>query len=189
MRFPVYIRTRCPRIRPEQGEAKKKALLQRISSGRLDASKVKSPISMQFVFDRLTRIYGWNRRAFIEDDFDRICDAEGVYVVSLDIDAYGSYSLVNGSPTIIINPRVLPRSRLWVYGHEVGHALLHYGSPCAFTYSSKMKLERQADLVAAVALIPRQLIETETPWEIHDQYRLPIELCEMRLRFFQTLGI
>lgn len=144
---------------------------------------------MHFVLDRLARIYGWNERVFGEEDFDRICEAEGVFVLEFDVDSYGTYSLVNGSPTIIINPRVLPRSRLWVYAHEVGHSLLHYGSPCAFTYGGLSKAERQADLVAACALIPRALLEHSTPWEIHDDYRYPIELCELRQRFYKELAI
>jgi len=144
---------------------------------------------MHAVLDRLTRFYGWNLRVLGIEEFEWACEQEGVSVLSLDVDAHGIYTSIDGSPVIIINPRVLPRARGWVCWHEFGHHLLHCGSSCAFSYGGKSKTERQADLVAACALIPRKLIESSTPWEIHDAYRYPIELCEMRFRFLTEVGI
>lgn len=141
------------------------------------------------ILDRLARLHGWNRRVMGEDDFDLICEQEGVHVLSLDIDWPGLYTLIDGLPVIILNPNVVPRSRPWVYGHELGHHLLHYGSSCAFTYGGKEKAERQADLIASCALIPKHLLESTSLDEIRDTYRYPIELCEMRARFYKELCI
>jgi Zn-dependent peptidase ImmA (M78 family) len=136
----------------------------------------------------LARDYDWNQRVLTTDDFDALCELEDVTVEEAETGFPGLYTRKEGRPIITISPLVLPRARGWVLWHEMGHVLLH-DPACGFMYLSAGKLERQADLIAACALIPRPLLENSSLWEIHEEYRYPIELCELRQRFYQELAI
>lgn len=133
-------------------------------------------------------LYGWNRRVFTQDDFDRFCEIGQVIVEERYTGFPGLYTRRQGQSVITVSPSVLPRARSWVLWHEMGHVLLH-DPGCAFMYENSQKLERQADLIAACALIPRPLLDELTLWEIHDEYRYAIELCELRQRFYEEIGI
>jgi|SRR6185503_7676452 len=136
----------------------------------------------------LARDYDWNQRVLTIDDFDRLCELEDVAVEKRETGFPGLYTRRDGRPVITISPAVLPRARGWVLWHEMGHVLLH-DPGCAFFYRNDRKLERQADLVAACALIPRPLLEKASLSEIREEYRYPIELCELRQMFFREMGI
>lgn len=142
---------------------------------------------MWSVLGRLAQ-YGWNRRVLTSDDFDRFCEIEEVIVEERETGFPGLYRREQNRPIISISPLVLPRARPWVLWHEMGHVLLH-DPACAFMYAGNQKLERQADLIAACALIPRPLLDELTIWEIHDQYRYPIELYELRQKFLAEIGV
>ena len=135
----------------------------------------------------LARDYDWNQRVLTMDDFDVLCELEDVTVEEGETGFPGLYTRREGRPVITISALVLPRARGWILWHEMGHVLLH-DPACAFMYKSE-RLERQADLIAACALIPKTLLDRKTIWEIHDEYRYPIELCELRQRFFKEIGI
>lgn len=148
---------------------------------------------LRALLDSATRRYGWNRRIFSQVDFELICDREGVYILDLDVDAFGLYTTLDGSRVIIINPRLHKRSRRWVQMHELGHHLCgHPATPAQFRSSApdaKARYELEADLFAAVALIPAFLLARHSIRQIQRLYPVCAELCASRLRIQSALGI
>lgn len=142
---------------------------------------------MNRILKKLTRLYGWNERVLTQDDFDYFCGLERIAIIYQEIGFPGLYTVQDRQPIIVISPSVLPRARGWVQFHELGHHWRH-GTGCAFMFASPDRIEREADIVAACALIPQPLIEHLTPGELHDEYRYPTELCNLRLRFYRELG-
>lgn len=143
---------------------------------------------MKPILLRLTSAFGWNERVFTQDDFDDFCGLYGIVVEYRDAGFPGMYTVRRKTPIIVVSPYVLPRARSFVKFHELGHHWMH-NVGCHFTYNSRRRIEREADLIAACALIPRPLLESATPGEIHDEYRYPMELCYLRQQFYADLKI
>lgn len=143
---------------------------------------------MKRILKRLVAAYGWNQRVLTQDDFDQVCEQEKIRVEYRDAGYPGLYTVARKTPLIVISPYVLPRARLFVAFHELGHHWLH-DAGCHFRFGSPDRIERQADLIAACALIPRPLLERATAGELHDEYRYPIELFHLRLRVFTERGL
>lgn len=120
---------------------------------------------MQHLLRGLER-HGIGHRAMTEDDFWNICHDEGIEVV-LSRRRYAFYFTV---PETDVKAIVLPERRtgprlLFSMFHELAHHFLHGGDePCiAFQGLSDSKCEAEADAVALIALMPRQILP-ELEW-------------------------
>jgi Zn-dependent peptidase ImmA (M78 family) len=74
-------------------------------------------------------IPGWNERRMTSDDFDSICEREGIQAISehsCSTKALGFFTwTIDGTPTIFISPRQKGRERVRTQFHELGHYFLH----------------------------------------------------------------
>lgn len=130
----------------------------------------------------------WNIRVFTDDDFHQLCEDEHVQVYESDMGIPGAYCIYSGSPVIFIN-RALPQNRkLFVKFHELAHHWLH--SPgVQFFLNTHSKVELEANIVAACALIPVTLWAAKTEYEIIDEYGYSPELIYIRSEIYRTWGI
>src|SRR5438105_11084410 len=119
------------------------------------------------VFKKL--IKDWNRRPLTEKDFFRLCKKLGVFVIedsSDDMVGNGIYTVIENVPVIFINGRVKGLERLWAMFHELGHHLLHSPATCFFSDNTHHKAQSEANMFAAIALIPERYVRQRYLWEL-----------------------
>lgn len=88
-------------------------------------------------------------------DFHRICKAEGIRVLKLDLFTSGFFYSVKGvGPFIALDQKMEPKKFLNVAYHELGHYLMHKPDTAETMYSGEGKKspkEIEADLFAELA--------------------------------------
>jgi Zn-dependent peptidase ImmA (M78 family) len=129
----------------------------------------------------LTYFPHWNERVHTEKDGDLYCQKRGAIKIETDlIDDLGEYRVQRGHPIILLHSFVTDNYRNWVFLHECGHDLFHSPLSCKFSHHVRRKIEFEANVVAAVALIPVGILRTKTLWEIQDEYLYPRKLILLR---------
>lgn len=136
---------------------------------------------------QLRRI-GWNERVLTHADFDSLCQAEGVLVSVQAIRHRGIYLVRHGIPCIAINCTLGVSERSEVEWHEMGHHLLHTPTMCLFTRGTLNKTEYEAQVIAAVAHIPRPLMR-KTFAELQEEYGYSRELLWFRKQVAEQFRI
>ncbi len=147
-------------------------------------------ISAQGVFKNL--IKDWNKRALTEKDFFNLCKKLGVLVFEEDPDCVpgeGVYVVVEGIPVIFINNTLKGLKKLWVMFHELGHHLLHTPETCFFSESTVHKAQSEANLFAAIALLPEPMIRQIPLWEVYEVDEHSANLLQTRLEIFEIYKV
>lgn len=143
------------------------------------------------VFER----FGWNKRAFTEDDVLRICRRLKVQVVEYPLTGTpGSYMRVGGRAFITVDSRLRGVRRLYVMLHELAHHLLHVPPDATVAYFFRLrphtKQEFEAEVFAAVALLPepllRRIISEGGDFEGEGFTR---DIIEFRLKVLDRYGV
>jgi Zn-dependent peptidase ImmA (M78 family) len=117
---------------------------------------------MFFLADLFGR-FGWNVRAFTEEDVLRICRRLKVKVIEYPLSGtLGSYMRVGGRAFITVDSRLRGVQRLYVLLHELAHHLLHVPEDVTVAYFFRLrphtKQEYEAEVFAAVALLPEPVL-------------------------------
>lgn len=149
---------------------------------------------MKFFVERIEALkIGWNRRSLDEQDFYRLCRRYKITVEEMPLRVSGFYYSVMGRHFIAIDSDLPPGKKLFVMFHEFAHFLLHApdrGATASFHgIGRKTRKETEADLFAAVALIPREWLETRAPFELASDEGIDPETIAARLRIFEQRGI
>lgn len=132
----------------------------------------------------------WNKRVHTERDAEEFCEKRGVIVIETDlIDDLGEYLVRREKPVILLHKFIAREYRTWVFLHECGHEMFHSPLNCRFSTITRRKVELQANLVAAVALIPVELLRTKTLWEIKEEYDYPQKLVLLREYIWNTFRV
>ncbi|HEY9285913.1 MAG TPA: ImmA/IrrE family metallo-endopeptidase [Pyrinomonadaceae bacterium] len=96
----------------------------------------------------------------------------------------GIYMACEGIPCIAIHSSLRGAERSEVVWHEIGHHLLHTPTTCFFTRSTARKMEFEAQVVMACALVPRPLLG-RTFAELQEEYGYTRELLWFRKGVFE----
>lgn len=129
--------------------------------------------------------YGWNKRAFTEEDFYYFCKINGVIVFEGSRGFPGEYFIRRDIPIILIHPKLKGMVKTWVAFHELAHHWLHV--PSAFGYALKTKEDIQADAIATPMLIPMSLLKEPGLFSLWEQ-GYPSSLLERRKLIFERYG-
>lgn len=132
-------------------------------------------------------IRGWNKQVLTEIDFFNVLRKKNAHYIETDlISGAGEYLVHRGKEFILINSLVPRRFKAWVQWHELGHLLFHV--PGHFSKHDTLKSDLQANMIAAVALMPLVMLEKYSVGEILEFYDYPEELIEYRLLYFERYG-
>ena len=136
-------------------------------------------------------LHGWNERVYTEADAYEFCTSNRIVAVETDlIEDLGEYKVYKEKPFIFLHKFIDWRYRNWVYFHEIGHYILHPTSSAHFSDAvTKRKIEREANFVAAVALMPNRLITSRTFSEIVEEYNYPKKLIVIRKEIYDIYKI
>jgi Zn-dependent peptidase ImmA (M78 family) len=138
---------------------------------------------------------GWNRRAFTEEDISRICRREKIELVEYPLSGSpGSYMRVGGRSVIAVDSRLRGVRRLYVLLHELGHHLLHVPPDATVAYFFQLKpdskQEHEAEVFAAVALLPEPLLRRLlAEGSDFDEAGFTKDVVEFRLKVLDLYGI
>lgn len=127
------------------------------------------------------KIKDWGEIVLDENQALEFCRRNKIYIVEDSRQKFGKLKYYRDYVFILINPKLGAVMRLWVLWHEIGHFCLHAPVTASFSKSTVRKLDREANYVAAIAMIPLHVILFETPEEIQEQYGYPMELIQIRL--------
>jgi len=128
---------------------------------------------MRFLTEKIGKLnIGWNERALGEADFYKVCRRFKVKVTEMPLSVGGVYYRVAGRDFIAVNSRIAGTEKLAVLFHELGHFLFHApdsGATANFhRVGRRTRKEREADVFALCALIPRSDIETRATEDLID---------------------
>jgi Zn-dependent peptidase ImmA (M78 family) len=126
-----------------------------------------------------------NRRVYTERDLLKLCREQGVNVCEATTGYLGLYLVHQGRPFIILQPGLRGGLRLWVLCHEFVHCLLHAPNASTFTASMRRKADYEANIIAALALVPFQLVKTALSGEIQAEFDYPPELMSIRKDIYE----
>ncbi len=152
------------------------------------------PSSMQFLTSKISKLrIGWNETALTEADFYRLCKRFKIRVTEMPLNVGGFYYRAMGRDFIAVDSRLSPPHKLAVLFHELGHFLFHTpesGATANFHRVGRVtRQEREADVFALCALIPRAWIETRSLTELIDDEGFPAEMVEARYKILERCGI
>ncbi len=114
-------------------------------------------------------IPGWNKRKMTFQDFEEVCQREGITVERMRFksDVRGYCTKSGGSPLIALDKRLRGIKRIQVAFHELCHYFLHVDDPAclrtmnAETHEANEKLtpqqlwaEYEATIAASIAIAP-----------------------------------
>lgn len=149
---------------------------------------------MHFSLNKFANLkIGWNERPLNEADFYRLCRRYRITIDELPLRVSGFYYCVSGRHFIAIDSKLPVRKKLFVMFHEFAHYLMHAPDQNATAsyhgVGRQTRKEREADIFALVALIPRTHLETRSADElIADEHVTPDELRQ-RFLLFETHGL
>jgi Zn-dependent peptidase ImmA (M78 family) len=149
---------------------------------------------MRFSLDKFAKLkIGWNERPLTEADFYSLCRRYKITIEELPLRVGGFYYCMMGRHFIAIDSKLPDRKRLFVMFHELAHYLMHapnHNETASYHGVGRPnRKEREADMFALVALIPKHLLETLSPDElIRDEGIMPVELAS-RYALFETHGV
>jgi Zn-dependent peptidase ImmA (M78 family) len=129
----------------------------------------------------------WNTLPITERDVRRIARKRGAQIVEGKVGVLGLYIIYGGVPFIVIDPDLNGPMRLWVLLHELAHHLLHVPGLQLFDHRFETKADSEANLLAAVAMIPRSWIETKSFADLLEE-DYPRDLLWVRKEIFEQHG-
>ena len=148
---------------------------------------------MQSYLDKIGKLkIGWNRRALGEVDFYALCRRFKVTVVEMPLRTNGFYYCVKGKHFIAVDSSLPRLDKLLVMFHEFAHFLMH--APETNTTASfhglgkKTRKEREADIFALCALIPKNWLVNKDINELRDE-GFSQEQLEERFAVYRDSGL
>lgn len=126
----------------------------------------------------------FNRKVLTEDDGYLFCEKHNISVLESEhIDGEGMFIVYKGHSFIFLSKFLKQSHRAFVLWHEIGHAILHYPLPCGFSFQAKRKIEKEAEIVACMSIVPLPLLVYKLH-ELHEEYGIPIEVILRRKEIF-----
>lgn len=149
---------------------------------------------MNLILNRIEELNcSWNISPLSAEDLYRLCSEHGVEVIEGPLEISGFYFSVLGRHVIAVDSRLEPCRKLFVMFHEFAHFLFHShkGAAAASFHEvgRKCRKEREADMFALCALIPKPLLAARSPAELIEGEGFPASMVYDRLELFRTLGI
>jgi len=130
----------------------------------------------------------WNLHVFSELDFDSICIKEGIQAFESSMLISGAYCVYDGSPVIFIRRDLPGPEKLFIKFHELAHHWLHFPG-VQFFLNTHSKIELEANIVAACALVPRTELLSRSAAEICEEYGYRPELLALRADIYRMWDI
>lgn len=89
------------------------------------------------------------------NDPEQLAESMGILVISCDLPetVEGFYHCFRGKPIIYLADRLPEQRRRMVYGHELGHVVLHGDINSLLLDESHARMEREADMFSAALLL------------------------------------
>lgn len=129
----------------------------------------------------------WNLKTFGMTEFVKICNDENIiFVEGIGRKHKGEYIPYPNRNMIVLRAGLKEGERRWIAYHELGHYFLH-ATHHQFSRTVSRRLDREANLFAAVALLPNYLIKNDR-MSFEDGY-YPEDFVKIRFEILREYGI
>lgn len=119
-----------------------------------------------------------------EADFWTYCDARKIIVRFVQLEQPGYSVIRKVRPKIYLSDELRGEHLLQTMFHEIAHHFLH-APGIQFFCGTNSKIEFEANVVAACALIPKPLLSHHWPSEIAEEYGYSERLIKFRQMLLQ----
>ena len=104
---------------------------------------------------------GFNKRQLNFADFEKVCAGEKIITLRTNENALGqgAFFYHRKRPCIWLHSNLQDYMLMWVAFHELTHFLLHPPDIQFFSEGTRLKIEHQANIIAACCVIPRPLLK------------------------------
>jgi Zn-dependent peptidase ImmA (M78 family) len=125
----------------------------------------------------------WNSRIITSFHAKHYCSSKRICVVDCgdEIEQYGLYTVYKKKEFIVLNRNLDPLMKAWVWLHEIFHQKAHFPETSYFSKSMESKNDLEANIFAAVAMMPKPLLAGRSIDEICFYYDIPRPLAEIRM--------
>ena len=149
---------------------------------------------MRFSFEKFDNLgIGWNERPLTDEDFYNLCRRFRITLEEIPLRVSGFYYCVMGRHFIAIDSKLPPPRKLFVMLHEFAHFLMHVPNTnetaSYLGVGRPTRKEREADMFALVAMIPRTWLETRTADELIADEGISPEDLRQRFELFEKHGV
>jgi len=134
--------------------------------------------------------FGWNSQMQTESDLSTICERYDITTVTCEMPWPGACAIRPLGKVIFLQPGLTAPFKTFVALHEIDHLLAHKETLmfCGQPDSDPIK-ECQANLLAAVGMLPG-LITERMPWrDVEAIFRIPQDVYSFRIRILKECGI
>ena len=149
---------------------------------------------MRFLIEKISHLrIGWNERPLTEADFYLLCKRFKIDVTEMPLTTGGFYYRVMGKDFIAVDSKLPAAKKLLVLFHELGHFLFHTpesGATANFHgVGRRSRQEREADLFALCALIPKSRIQRDSIQALIDDEGIPEEMIAERCSILERYDL
>ena len=148
---------------------------------------------MKLLSEKIDRLcIGWNERGLEQRDAERLCRALNITFDERPLIVDGFHYRLLDRDFIAINSRLRGAKKLFVIFHELAHCLFHtpVSGPSASFHQvgSRTRKEREADVFALCALIPKPWLRDRTIDELL-QDGFSLEMIAERFTVLERYGL
>ena len=146
--------------------------------------KQKNPANSLLLERFIARIPGFNERRQTLNDLVFLCDVLDIYFDLIEISPLHGLSLAEkGEFYLFVNSHLPPSLQVIAGFHELAHILdhplnAHQANGHLWNYD---KLERQAQTIGVVALMPESLLAGADVTEVMERFDVPFDIAMFRL--------
>ncbi|MEW6613993.1 MAG: ImmA/IrrE family metallo-endopeptidase [Thermodesulfobacteriota bacterium] len=141
-------------------------------------------LTEEIIYSLESKIPKYNKTPLNYDDFESLCEKEGIITYQCKIPWNGWYLVIDDHPCIIIKKRLMEGHKTFVGFHEYFHFKYHPGTTHFYLARNWLsKIERQASILAALAIIPTCCLidDIKNNEDISEKYSVPKYLVDFRL--------
>lgn len=131
---------------------------------------------------------GCGARPLTYEDFERCAADEGIWVYRRKLrHDDGMFFYFRNRPVIVLNKALWGVDLTWAAFHELAHYYLHPPALRYFARGTEDKADYEANIIAAVVLIPKPWVLTKSMTELCEEF--PVELLWIRKDGFERYDL
>jgi len=146
------------------------------------------PLTYELIEKLEREIPGYNKRPLNLCDFETLCGRKGIVAFEHKMPARGWYFIKGDQPFIVINSGLSKGHQAFVGFHEYFHHRYHPGGHHFYKrLGITNRVEMQASTMAAIAIIPTQILKEDLliHESLQEKYDIPQYLADFRLRVYR----
>jgi Zn-dependent peptidase ImmA (M78 family) len=135
--------------------------------------------------------HNWNIETLTFVDMLAGCKRNGITLLEAPMSVLPAmFTVESGLPVILLNSKLTEPFRTFVLSHEMAHYSLDSSHVCLYaTTMGREQMECRANVIAACALIPQEMLRTLSTADLTNLFGYPLELIRFRRAVYQYCSL